>query len=91
MNTPLRDMEEQEIIAMIKDNEKLQRRIINDPILRERLYEKFSGMKNRSSDQTNLNSFWSNKNGMGRRTQGDTDYLRTPMRSNEGNIHIFNI
>jgi hypothetical protein len=91
MNTPLRDMEELEIIAMIKDNEKLQRRIINDPVLRERLYEKFNGMKNRASDQTSLNSFWSNKNLMDRRTQGGTDYLRTPMRSNEGNISISNI
>lgn len=84
MQTPLKDMEEQEIIALIKNNEKLQREIINDPVLRERLYEKFSGMRNSASDQTLPHSFWSSKHGFDRRTHGDTDYIRTPMRSLEG-------
>lgn len=83
MQTPLKDMDEQDIIALIKNNEKLQREIINDPVLRERLYEKFSGMRNSASDQTLPHSFWSSKHGYDRRTQGDTDYLRTPMRSLE--------
>ena len=78
-------MDYDEIVSMIKDNEKLQKKIINDPALREKLYEKFSGMRPSASDQTLPHSFWSARHGE-RRTQGDTNLFVTPMRPDEGNL-----
>ena len=89
--TPLRNLEEEEILALIKGNENLQRKIIDDPTLRERLYEKFNIMKHSSSDQTLPHSFFSSKHGPDRRTQGDTNIFRTPMRSLEGIPNYFMI
>jgi len=84
-DTPLKDLEEGQILALIRGNGQLQRMIIEDPMLRERLYEKFSGgMKHSSSDHTlNPNSFFSSKHIGDRRTQGETNIFRTPMRSLE--------
>jgi len=85
-NTPLKNLETEEILAIIKANEDLQRRIINDPVLRDNLYEKFNVMKHSNSDHTLPNSFFSSKHMGERRTEGDTNIFRTPMRSQEGKI-----
>lgn len=82
----MQEMEYDEIVNMIKGNESIQKKIINDPDLRERLYEKFSGMKPSASDQTLPNSFWSSKHMGDRRTQGQTNPYHTPLKSEyEGN------
>ena len=81
--TPLRDMDYEEIINLIKENEKIQRKIINDPFLREKLYEKFFKMRHSASDQTMPNSFSSSKYDE-RGTQANTLKFRTPNKSDEG-------
>lgn len=83
--SPLRNLDTDEIIEMIKTNEKLQKEIINDPALRDKLMERFSTMKHSSSDPNFPHSFWSSKYAE-RRTQGNTDVFRTPLRSDEGTI-----
>ena len=83
--SPLRNLETDEIIELIKGNEKLQKEIINDPTLREKLMERFSTMKHSSSDPNLPHSFWSSKYAE-RRTQGNTDVFRTPLRSDEGEV-----
>ena len=84
--TPLKDLETDEILAIIKGNEELQRRIINDPVLRESLYEKFNVLKQSNSDHTLPNSFFSSKHMGERRTEGDTNITGTPMKSQESKI-----
>lgn len=77
-------MDYEEILNLIKENEKIQKKIINDPFLREKLYEKFFKMRNSGSDQTLPNSFSSSKYD-DRWTQANTMKYRTPNKSDEGN------
>jgi hypothetical protein len=65
---------------MIRTNEKIQQQIINDPAIRDKLYEKFNHLRNSGSDQTHPSSFWSSKYG-DRRTHANTNLYQTPMRS----------
>ena len=74
-------MNNEDIVNLIKNNERIQRLIINDPELRDRLYEKFNVMKPSASDQSLPQSFWSSKHIADRRTQGQTHPYRTPLKS----------
>ena len=76
-------MDYEDILNIIKENEMIQKKIINDPILRERLIEKFSKMRHSSSDQTLPHSFYSSKYD-DRNTQANTIKYRTPYKSDEG-------
>jgi hypothetical protein len=76
-------MDIDEIIELVRGDERLQRELINDPSIREKLYEKYNGMKPSPSDPSLPHSFWSSKHA-DRRTQGQTDVFRTPHRSDEG-------
>ena len=77
-------MEADDILNLIRENEDLQRQIIDDPMLREKLYERFNGMKHSASDFTLPHSQWSSKHIGERRTQGQTNLFHTPLRSDEG-------
>lgn len=87
VQTPVQDMDYEEIINFIKENEKIQKCIINDPFLREKLYEKFFKMRNSGSDQTMPHSFYSSKYD-DRGTQANTLKFRTPNKSDEGRLII---
>lgn len=75
----MRNMSYNEIVTMIRENENLQRVILNDPSLREQLIAKYGGMKHSMSDH----SLYSSKYG-DRRTHGNTQLYATPRRSEEG-------
>lgn len=81
-NTPLKDRDFDEIINVIKYNEKIQQQIMNDPVLREKFIEKYNEMRHSGSDQTLPSSFWS-KNGDQRRTHAHTYNYNTPLKSDD--------
>lgn len=83
--TPFKQMDYEEIIKIIKENEKIQRRIVNDPDLRDKLYEKFNYIRHSGSDQTLPHSFYSSKFEE-RRTVANTDKFRTPLKDYEGTV-----
>lgn len=78
-------MDEEEILNLVRSNEKLQRMILSDPALRDRLYERY-GMKPSSSDHTLPYSQFSSKHEGDRRTQAHSNLFRTPMRDEGMNI-----
>lgn len=69
---------------LIKENEELQRQIIDDPMLREKLFERLKGMRHSNSDFTRPYTQYSSKHLAERRTGGESNLFHTPLRSDEG-------